>query len=202
LTHEDDRERPESGAIIEKIQTSLNPSPPSATILDGVVGDILKDTPAGLTSNGKKKAKKNFTRKLLLCRRLLLAGAGSSPVEKTLFVWRAVFVLNLSLAGLVTSESVGAPCPGWKAPVVEELISVLRRHGAKDWFRSDGSDIEIPYDLGKYTYSFLMSASKPERKKALLGVIRSRFASPSETSSANTDLAFLDDLTWSELLPL
>jgi hypothetical protein len=108
-------------------------------MLSRVVSDILEFETAGLTNSGKKRAKKNLASNLLLCRRLLLAGAGAdgTPLEKTSLLWLAVAFKKASLEVLGIPEGAESPCPGWKGYFVDELISSLRQHGA-----IDTSDVE------------------------------------------------------------
>jgi hypothetical protein len=184
------------------IQASLYNSQSSATMLDAAVRDILEFNTSGLKANNKRKAKTNVESKVLLCRRLLLAGtgAGGSPRERTTLMWLAVTFLNASLESLELSDGSGVHCPGWKADFVGALISILRQHGAIDPTPSSSSDdAAIPYDVGQYTYHSLQRSSKSDRRKALFDVIMSRFGG---NLSPNTELSVLESSTWAELLSL
>jgi hypothetical protein len=184
------------------IQASFNDSQSSATMLGAAVRDILEFSTSGLNANNKRKAKTNLASRVLLCRRLLLAGvgAGGSPPERTSLMWLAVAFLNASLESLEMSDCSGVQCPGWKGDFVEALISILRQHGAIDPTPSSSSDdAAIPYDVGQYTYHSLQRSSKPDRRKALFDVIMSRFGG---YLSPNTELSVLENSTWAELLPL
>lgn len=190
---------------MDMIQTNLHTSRLAATMLSAVVRNILDCQTSGLTASGRKNVKKYLASKLLLCRRLLLAGAGAGgfPLEKSTLLWLAVAYMNANLKALEVSDGAGVPCPGWKGHFVEGLISILRLHGAMDSFLSGSVDATaIPYDLGQYTYPALQVASKSERRKALLDIIKSRFATRWETSSDNTGFVFLESSTWAELLML
>jgi hypothetical protein len=184
------------------VQASFNYSQSSATMLGTAVRDILELSTSGLNANNKRKAKTNLASKVLLCRRLLLAGvgAGGSPPEKTTLMWLAVAFLNASLESLEISDGSGVQCPAWKGDFVEALISILRQHCAIEPTLSSGLDVAaIPYDLGQYTYHSLQESSKSDRRKALFGVILSRFKG---ISSANVELSVLESSTWAELLSL
>jgi hypothetical protein len=97
-------------------------------MLGVAVRDILEFNGSGLTANNKRKAKTNLASKVLLCRRLLLAGAGAggSPPEKTTLMWLAVVFINARLESIEISDGSGVQCPGWKGDFVEALISILR----------------------------------------------------------------------------
>jgi hypothetical protein len=127
---------------MDAIQTSLHTSQSSTTMLSRVVSDVLEFKTAGLTNSGKKRAKKNLASNVLLCRRLLLAGAGAGAdgisLEKTTLLRLTVAFKNASLEALGIPEGAEPPCPGWKGCFVDELISSLQEHGA-----IDSSDVEL-----------------------------------------------------------
>jgi hypothetical protein len=203
MTHDKDYERPESGAIIDTIQRSLQLFSSSATMLDKIVSSILDCGTKGLTTNGRKKAKATLASQLLLCRRLLRAGVGDegSSIEKTTHLRRAVAFLNIHLEALGVQDDAELPCPGWKGSVVEELIHILRQHGATDAFPDGNEDkAKGPYDLGQHTYQYLQASSNLERKRALLGVIESRFALEKRESYPEMESALLMQTEWVGLL--
>jgi hypothetical protein len=172
-------------------------------MLNKVVSRVLDWGAKGLTTSGRKKAKVDLASQLLLCRRLIFAcaaghGADNTYHDKKANLERAVAFINMNLEALEVPNNLGAPCPGWKGSIVEELISISRHYGAMDALPTrDGDRSAVPYYLGPHTYHSLHASSNTERRKMLLDVIKPKYTWIEKVP----DLTFLDDLPWAELLP-
>ena len=118
------------------------------------------------TTNRRKKLSHELGELIILCRRLLEAGADPNA-QASLQRSMLHLLVRFSNHQLEVFEGTQTPkrlaCPFWKMASIQELIRLLKSKGAQG--------TESQYDIGLCSYKAFHSASKARRHEILLAMI-------------------------------